>query len=172
MIARESDDRHPIIPGGILSLAILAPNLGWLAFRPREAEPTQDRRAPFERVLGAMEIVGRVGVLAIAFFYDFAVTGPIEKAALFLLLGTISVYYACWFRYFIRGRHLRDLYAPLGSLPVPMAIAPVVAFCMGAILLRAIPLAAAAVVLGVSHIPICYRKAKTLGDDRIGDAAA
>jgi hypothetical protein len=172
VIARESDDRHPMIPGAILSLAILAPNLGWLAFRPREAESTEDRRAPLERVLGALEIVGRVGVMAIPFFYDFAVTRPIEKAALFLLLGAIAIYYACWRRYFIRGRHVRDLYAPLGSLPVPMAIAPVIAFCTGAILLRALPLAAAAVVLGVSHIPICYRRALTRGDDRIEDAAA
>jgi hypothetical protein len=60
------------------------------------------------------------------------------------------------------GRHLALLYAPLWGLPVPMAVAPVAAFSMGALVLHSVPLGIAALVLGVSHVPLSLQRAAAL----------
>jgi len=127
-----------MIFGGALSIVVLAPNLAWLALRPRDAERSAPTAAepPLSR---ALELVGRAGVLAIPFFYDFAPVAAVERVAIVALLIAVALYYACWVRYFVGGRREASLYAPLFGLPLPMAVAPVVVFCLGAVLLRSIP---------------------------------
>jgi hypothetical protein len=149
--------------GGVLSIAIAAPNLAWLVFPSRDAGRQAEAEAvqpPLVRALGLMERAGRVGVLTIPFFYDIALVGALEKGALLAVLAALSIYYVCWARYFAGGRHDVALYAPLLGIPLPMAVAPVVAFGTGAIVLHSIPLAAAALLLGASHIPLSRRRAR------------
>lgn len=148
-----------MVLGGALSIAVLAPNLAWLAFPSREPKRSASTKAE-PRLVRALELVGRVGALAIPFFYDFPRMGALERVALVALLCVLAIYYACWVRDFVGGRHEASLYASLFGLPLPMAVAPVLFFCLGAVLLHSTPLAVAALALGASHVPLSKRRAK------------
>ncbi|MBI4886266.1 MAG: hypothetical protein HY824_04180 [Acidobacteria bacterium] len=107
-----------------------------------------------------IEQVARLGVFSVPFFYTFAPLHPIEGTALIVLVAALGVYYLCWFRYFARGRGSRLLYQPLWGVPVPMAVSPVIYFAAASVVLHAIWLAAATVLLSLSHIPLSYREAR------------
>jgi hypothetical protein len=128
-------------------MAVAAPNLAYLVFPWRDAGCQAEGAEPrLARTLGVLELVGRVGVLRIPFFYDMARVG-LEKGALLAVLGALSIYYI-WARYFAGGRHELSLCAPILGIPLPMAVAPVFAVFFGAIVLHSVPLAVAALVLG------------------------
>ncbi|MFC5678670.1 hypothetical protein [Aeromicrobium endophyticum] len=69
-----------------------------------------------------------------------------------VMVALIS-YYALWARYLHSGRAWVELYRPTLAVPVPMAVAPVVAFLAAAAWLSNPWIAAAAVVLAAGHIP-------------------
>ena len=76
----------------------------------------------------------------------------------------VLVYYGLWIRFFSTGRPFLALYAPVGPIPVPMAIFPVLAFLCCAAWLSNWWLAAAAVVLAVGHVTTSLRIAHTVRD--------
>lgn len=67
-----------------------------------------------------------------------------------------------WVRFFLGGRNFRLLYAPLGPLPIPMAVLPVCLFEVMALWGHSIGLALVALVLALGHVPASWRIAQAL----------
>ncbi len=144
--------------GLLVSLAVLAPNLLLIPFRPRTPLP---RIAP-PKILSLLERAGQALCLVVP-----AVTLPGEVAAGWLapLLLALAGYYALWIRYLATGRDAAALHRPWWGVPVPMAILPVIAFLAAAGGLGNPWIAAAAGVLAAGHIPVSLLAARSLEDD-------
>ncbi len=134
------------VAGLIVSLAILAPNLvllGWPARDQPVGEPSPGM------ILTVLERAGQACCLVLP-----ALTGGSPHLDLWLLAVVllIAAYYGLWVRFFLSGRQFDRLYAPLGPIPIPMALFPVLAFFAAAGWLNSWWLAAGALILAVGHI--------------------
>jgi hypothetical protein len=149
--------------GGLISVAVLIPNIIWALFPPPDLPgPRKEAKSGLSMTLGVIEQVARVGAFATPFFCTFVPLHLIERTALVVLLAAPGLYYLCWIRYFTRGRGARLLYQPLWGVPVPMAVSPAIYFAAASVMLHAPWLAAATMLLSVSHIPLTYREARRL----------
>jgi hypothetical protein len=150
--------------GGVLSLAVLLPNVVWMLLPPLDAPKASNdvSRAWRRQALEWLEGASRGLVFAIPIFCDIDLRGPGETIATVVLGVALAFYYAAWVRYFTGGRQMRALYAPLLGVPVPLAVAPAVYFGAASVLLHSAPLAVAALALAVSHIPLSRHRARRL----------
>ena len=133
--------------GAAVSLAILAPNALLIFFRPVDTAPRTRHPWPLTWV----ERSGQALCLVTP-----ALTGQ-QSGDLWWLVSVVAcigVYIGLWARYLTTGRHYAALYAPLGPVPVPMAVFPIAAFLLAAAWLGSWWSALAAVVLAAGHIPI------------------
>ena len=137
------------IAGAAVSLAILAPNVLLLFFRPVDSPPPT--RAPWP--LAWLERAGQALCLVVP-----ALTGrePGDPWWLAGVIVCVGVYLGLWGRYLATGRRFTALYDPLGPIPVPMALFPVAAFLLAAAWLGSWWIALSAIVLGIGHIPLAY----------------
>ena len=94
--------------GGLVSLAVLLPNILWLFFPPASIPVAQaSPKRPIIRLLEIMEGVGRIGAFAIPFLCSITMQGTFEQLGLIVMLIALAFYYVGWVRYFRGGRQLR-----------------------------------------------------------------
>ena len=132
------------LPGLLVALAVLAPNALLLVFRPTTGIP---RTTDAGLLFTILERAGQVGCLVV-------LTMSGARGLDGWLVGTLIVvagYWALWARYLAR-RRFADLYAPLGPLPIPMAVLPVLAFGLAAAWAASWWLGIAVVLLAVGHL--------------------
>ncbi len=141
------------LAGVAVSLAILAPNALLILFRPVDATPPI--RSP--RPLTWLERSGQALCLVVP-----ALTGqePGDPWWLAAVIACIAVYLGLWGRYLVTGWHIASLYAPLGPIPVPMALFPIAAFLLAAGWLGSWWIALAATILALGHIPLALATAR------------
>jgi hypothetical protein len=152
------------IAGAVVSLVVLLPNLLLVAFPPRDAPPTRSAGL----LATILERGGQAGCLAL----PFLVGGPGTWSWWLVPLGVaIGAYLALWGRY-LADRRTASLFRPLGfralgfrvlgsrplgsvrvTLPVPMAVFPVLAFLSAGGWLGSVFVGAAALVLAAGHLP-------------------
>ncbi len=138
--------------GGVITLAVLLPNLLVLALRPVGIPPEPARKNRRMKVMEIVERLGQVGCFAIPFFYRLPVLRNASVDALAVMTLALGFYYAGWARYAIKGHRFVLLYAPLLGAPLPMAISPVVYFAAASVFLESWPLAAATGLLAIGHL--------------------
>jgi len=137
----------------MVSIAVLAPNLLLLVAPPRTPLPS----ARIPGVLAWLERAGQALCLVVPAITE---PGELQWWGLAVVVVALAVYYGLWMRYLVGGRDGAALYLPLWRIPVPMAIAPVVAFLGAAVWLSNPWIAGAAVVLAMGHIPASVRIAR------------
>jgi hypothetical protein len=147
------------LPGWYIPIPIALPNLAWalIAARSAPAPPVPEGHAP-PRVLVAIEGVGRVAVFAVPFFLHFRVQSAADGFALAVAAVALIVYWLGWLRYFVRGRQPALLLAPLGGLPVPLAVAPVVYFLSLSLLARSALFGAVSLAFGLAHVSLSMKR--------------
>jgi hypothetical protein len=135
------------LAGAVVSLAILAPNVLLLFFRPVDSPPPT--RSPWP--LAWLERAGQALCLVVP-----ALTGhrPGNPWWLTATIICMVAYLGLWVRYLVTGRRFAALYERLGPVPVPMAVFPVAAFLFSAGWLGSWWVALSAVILAVGHIPL------------------
>ncbi len=139
--------------GGLISILALLPNLLFLVFPPRDVPRELSQPA---RGLEIVEGVGRVGVFAIPFFCWIEIAGTLEMIAVVIMIGALGLYYAGWLRYLRQGRSFALLFQPMLSIPLPMAVAPIVYFYAASIVLHAWLLFLATVLLTIGHLYVSH----------------
>jgi len=141
--------------GVLLAVALLAPSAVLVSMPPRDAPPAV-RVAP---AWTAAERVGQVGALTLL---AFAGSGAGRGRGLWLLAATacVAVYWALWARYVLGGRTSGLLVAPLGPVPIPMAVLPVLAFACAAAWVPSWWLGLAAATLAVGHLRVTWASAR------------
>lgn len=141
------------LAGAAVSLMILAPNAILLVFRPVDTPPPT--RPP--RLLMWIERAGQALCLVVPALTGHQPGGPWWSVPLF---ACAAVYIGLWGRYVATGRRIAALYAPLGPIPVPMALFPVAAFLCAAGWLGSWWIALAATILAIGHIPLSLTTAR------------
>lgn len=118
-----------------------------------------DRRL---QMMTIVERVGQVGSFVIPFFYRLGLVGPTDAVALAVMIGALILYYAGWVRYIVLGRAEALLYRSLLSVPLPIAVMPVIYFLAAADLLDSVWLLLAAVALGVGHLTVSWLRSRSI----------
>jgi hypothetical protein len=142
--------------GGLITLAVLLPNLLMLFMPPREVPPQTGEKDARYRLMEGLERVGQAGVFLIPFFYPLPVLRYSSVDALVVMALALLFYYSGWARYANKGHRFVLLYAPFLGVPLPMATSPLVYFAAASVFLSAWPLAAATIVLAVGHLYISH----------------
>jgi hypothetical protein len=149
-----------VLPSGwIVPIPIAIPNLIW-ALVPQRHAPVPSV-PPVHRglnLLALVESIGRVVVFALPFFLDLHVQTGLDRVLAGVAAIALVVYYAGWVRYFLHGSSPSLLFASLGPLPVPLAVAPVVYFLAFAGIARSPLMAFVAAAFGFAHISLSLRR--------------
>jgi hypothetical protein len=150
-----------VLPGGLIPILILLPNLLWMLFPPRgRPEGGAGPTGGLHRLMEILEWVGRIATLVIPFFYRVEVQGPRQAIALVVAALALLFYYAGWARYFLRDRRYALLFDRFLGVPIPLAISPIVCFLAASVLFGSWPLALATLVLGVGHLWITLQESQ------------
>ena len=149
--------------GLVVSLAVLAPNLLLLAFPPRGQAP----HPVIPTWLAWLERAGQALCVVVP-----AITAPGALHAPWPTVGAVATAIAVaasWalsLRYLAAGRPWSALYRPAWRVPVPMAVAPVLAFLAASVWLGDGWIALSAVVLAAGHIPVAVLTARAVTEVR------
>ncbi len=144
--------------GGVITLAVLLPNLLVLALRPVGIPPEPARKDRRIQGMEILERLGQVGCFAIPFFYRLPAPHSASLDALVVMALALGFYYAGWARYALKGHRFVLLFAPLMGVPLPMAVSPVVYFAAASIFLGSWLLALTTVLLAIGHLSVCQRE--------------
>lgn len=149
-----------IASGWVVPVPIILPNVLW-ALLPGPAEPSSAEapKTTLLRIVGFIEGSGRVAVLVLPVFLDAQVQTTIDRVVACAGGLALALYYVGWGRYFFGGRAPVLLFAPLGPLPVPLAVAPVLYFLAFAVLARSPTMAVVTVLFGAAHVFMSARRA-------------
>lgn len=136
------------ITGLVFAIIIFAPNVLFLLFPPKEV-PAGLKDAGI--VYTVLERLGQIGcVILLCLTGNFSLF-PVT-VWLILLIASIAMYWGLWLRYVLKGQAFTLLFCPLGFLPVPMAVFPVLAFAFAAAAGRSLWLGIAVILLGIGHL--------------------
>ena len=103
--------------------------------------------------MAVAERIGQIGTFAMPFFYRLSrPVGTVAMTSLATMVVTVTIYYACWVRYVRRGREYGLLFAPLGPLPLPMALLPMAYFVAMSAFLSSPYLLTAALLFAAGHV--------------------
>ncbi|UNX55525.1 hypothetical protein MF406_04485 [Georgenia sp. TF02-10] len=141
--------------GLVVALAVLGPNLLLLRFPPRGPVPS----ATVPRPVGWLERAGQALCLAVPVS---TAPGPLLWGWAVPVVTGLVRYYALWACYFPTGHAAAALYRPLGRIPVPMAVLPVVVLLATAAWMGNPWVAVAAVVLAAGHVPAALIAARSV----------
>lgn len=148
--------------GAVFLLCLLAPNLLWTRYRPRDYDPSGE-----PRLLLALERIGQVWVTCAALVLRDPSLLPWTPWCLWLIgaAALMALYELWWLRYFRSGRTMADFTSSLSGIPVAGASLPVAAFFLLAVWRRSLPLAAGVLILGAGHIGIHLFHRRKIGKE-------
>ncbi|MBN1877415.1 MAG: hypothetical protein JXA33_24545 [Anaerolineae bacterium] len=143
-----SDISITLKSGALIPLLIMLPNVVWML------SPKADAGAPLPEplFLTIVENVGRFATQILPFFFSLDMN---RKLSLPVVIGmglVLTIYYACWIRYFAGGRSTVLLGAPFLGIPVPMAVAPIAFLILSSYLMSSWWMFGASLLFGVAHI--------------------
>ena len=150
--------------GGIITLAVLLPNLLMFILPPVGIPPKPEKKDGLMKIMEVIERIGQASSFVIPFFYPLPALREASVDALVVMALALLFYYVCWARYALKGHRFVLLYAPLFGVPLPMAVSPVVYFAAAAIFLRSLPLAIAVGLLTTGHLYMSYSEWKRCED--------
>ena len=139
--------------GLILFIAVMFPNFAYMLLAPQE-QVEEDRKKTH---LNAED-------LSRDFFVFFLVAFASKENAsiIYLIIAFVFLilYYITWFRYFKNGKKKEYLLSPLGFIPVPLAIFPIVYFIFASLYLNNILALGLCLVFGFFHINGSLKESK------------
>jgi len=137
----------------LIPVLIVLPNL-LLVLLPPLYIPLLKKEAPIWLVF---ERLGQAGVFLVPLFHRIQLDTVMKQAAFALIIIALTVYYFCWWRFFRNKRRYTWLFQPLGIVPIPMAVMPLLYFLASAIILESPSMFLAVICLGLGHLPISYK---------------
>lgn len=148
--------------GAVFLLCLLAPNLLWTRYPPRDYDPSGENR-----LLLALERIGQVWVTCAALaFRDFNLRSWTPWCWWLIGAAALMVLYELWWlRYFRSERTMADFTSGLLGVPVAGASLPVASFFLLGIYGRVIWMLLGVTVLGIGHIGIHLGHSREAGKE-------
>jgi hypothetical protein len=139
----------------VIPILMLFPNFLCFLFPPINTPQFKEKNEPL--ILLILENIGRIGVTVIPLFYPIILNNTASYFYLTCSFLLLFFYYTCWLRFF-RFRNYAALFLPMGHIPIPMAVSPVLFFLVSAVILHSLPMFVAAILLASGHLPLSYKK--------------
>ncbi len=144
-----------MLTGWIITAIILLPNLLFLVYPPNTIPPEPDEKSlSKKKKFEIIEKAGQVGCFVLPFFYSFQTKSTLDRISLTITIVALSLYYIGWIRYLSKGRLFYLLFSPMLHIPLPLAVAPIMAFLAAAMNFHSWLLGLAAVVLAAGHLVV------------------
>jgi hypothetical protein len=137
------------IEGIIFSLIVLLPNFIFLFLAPRNVPKELSSPAIIFTVL---ERVGQVACFTLPILFGRRIAAQDINFLIPLMGVCLIIYYIGWIRFFIGGKEFSLLFEPLGFIPIPMAIFPLLYFILLGIWLKSYIFEVPAVLLSIGHL--------------------
>lgn len=102
----------------------------------------------------AVENISRIAYLLAVVFLVSSKPVRTESVWLYLAAVFLVLYYAVWIRYFAGGREVSLLGKRFLSVPMPLAVFPVIYYISAAVWMHNIPAAVIMVIFGAAHITV------------------
>ncbi len=145
--------------GLLIAAMIFAPNLLFIAFSPKNIPPgIKDAGLLFTII----ERIGQAGCMVLLVISKDNFEAASLDVWFFLMMICVAAYYCLWIRYFVRGRDFSLLFKPLGFIPIPMAVFPVLAFSFAAIWGKSVWIGVSAILLAIGHFANSWNNYKYL----------
>jgi hypothetical protein len=144
----------------LIPLVILLPNLLFVLLPPLTMPVLEKEKASWL----VLERIGQAGVFLVPLFHMVYLDTVTKQAAFALIIMALTVYYFCWWRFFRHKRQYSWLFQPLGIIPIPMAVMPLIYFLASAIIMESLVMFLAAVCLGLGHLPISCKTYRQIND--------
>lgn len=141
----------------IIPVLVLAPNFVFFLKRPVNI-PAKQLKEPL--VFMVLERLGQLGCFLSPVFYPIKLSGISEIFGICGMGLMLLIYYIGWVRFFTRNREYRWLFYPLFSIPVPLALSPVMYFFLSSVILHSLPMLISSLILAAGHIPISLKNYK------------
>lgn len=133
--------------GILISVLILLPNILMLIFTPRSVPKLTSSPIIFT----VLERIGQITCFVLPILYGQRIAEqPINVIT--LLMGIcLLVYYIGWIRFFGGGREFSLLFKPLGPIPIPMALFPILYFLLLAFWQQSYLFGIPALIFAIGH---------------------
>jgi hypothetical protein len=139
-------------------MPVALPNIFFLVFPPKNTPKSNYEKSIFFRIALLSERIGQISIFILPIFYSCDFTEIKGKILLAIMILSLVLYYIGWIRFFVNGREYSRLYSPLLSIPIPLAIFPLIYFACAAIAMKSILPGAATILLAAGHITVSYRE--------------
>ena len=134
--------------GALIPVLLMLPNVAWML----SPKANEGKKVSVPLVLTIVENVGRIAIMILPFFYLL----DLEKEySIPIIIGmglALAIYYITWIRYFVGGRSAVLLKTSLLSLPLPLAVAPVIFLVISSYLMSSWVMLVASILFGAAHI--------------------
>lgn len=134
--------------GFMIAVAVFAPNLLMIIFPPRNM-PAEIKDAGV--LFTVFERIGQIACLTLLVISKSHFESRSISIWIILAMLCMATYYSLWIRYVALGREFSLLFK-FYTIPIPMAVLPVLMFGFIAVWGKSIPLGAAAVLFSIGHI--------------------
>ena len=139
--------------GLIYLLMLFIPNIIWGKNQPKDYDKYVKNE---NKVLLVFERIGEVSLTMLSLiFTDFNIN-KISYWSIVLLVSFLSMilYEISWIRYFKSNKTMKDMYASIIGIPVPIATLPVFTFLLLGIYGRNIFMIISSIIMAIGHIGI------------------
>lgn len=136
------------LKGFILPILVLLPNLLLLFFPPINI-PNHRSTPPL--IFTIFERVGQVTCFSLPILFGKRIADQPMDLLMWFMFVCLIIYYLCWIRFFWSSREYAVLFQPLGFIPVPLALFPILYFLLLALWLNSYLFALPAVLFAIGH---------------------
>jgi hypothetical protein len=150
-----------MLNGWVISFFVLLPNLLVIILPPKNIPlDMAAKKSMGWKVIEILERTGQAACFIIPVFNTLRFDTATNKIILLTALLTLLFYYSGWLRYALSGQGFLTLFSPLGGIPIPMAIAPILIFLLTGINMHSWPMVIASFILAAGHLPISWHEWK------------
>lgn len=139
--------------GILVVLLLLLPNLLFCIFPPQNT-PQTSNSVPV--VFTIMEQVGRIACFIVPIVFGKKIAEQKNSYLVILMVVCLLIYYICWILYLANGREYYDLFKPIGFIPIPMAIFPLMYLILLGIWAKSPFFIAPAILFSIGHIVVSW----------------
>lgn len=141
------------VKGILVILLLLLPNVIYLIFPPKNIP---ENLSSVKGVFSVLEQTGRITCFILPIIFGKMISQQ-EISYLVILMGLcLLIYYICWTSYFVNGRAFYYLFKPLGIIPIPMAVFPLLYLILLGVWLESPVFLISALLFSIGHIAVSW----------------
>lgn len=139
---------------GILAvLLLLLPNVLFY-ISPPQAVPENLSSPP--AIFTVIEQAGRILCLVVPIVFGKKIAEQKYSWLVILMAACLLIYYVCWISYFANGREYFYLFKPMGFIPIPMAVFPLMYLILLGIWVKSPFFIVPAILFSAGHLVISW----------------